>query len=145
MSKAKILVIGNGMVGHHFVESLVNSSLEADITVIGEAKDGLNVVKLAGQLCPDIVVLDVSMPEFSSFETVQKIRLASGRTRVIVLSMYLSRAHALAAMRAGASGYVLKESAGGELVKAIRTVRNGNVYLSQELTKLVDDSTKLAA
>ena len=66
--------------------------IQANITVIGEAKDGLDVVKQVGQLCPDIVVLDVSMPGFSSFETVQKIRLASGRTKVIVLSMYLSRA-----------------------------------------------------
>ena len=119
--------------------------IQANIAVIGEAKDGLSVVKLVGQLCPDIVVLDVSMPGVSSFDTVQQIRMASRRTQVIVLSMYLSRAHALAAMHAGASGYVLKESAGGELVNAIRTVREGNVYLSQALTQLVEESTKLAA
>ena len=133
---------------HAAIRKALRELLEAEVnlTVVGEAVDGIDVVEQTAQVRPDVVVLDVTMPGIDDFDVVQKIRRSSPSTQVIVISMHLSREHALAAMRSGANGYVLKESAGGELATAIRTVRNGSVYLSPEVTQLVNDvQNKLAA
>ena len=133
---------------HAAIRKALRELLEAQVnlTVVGEAVDGVDVVEQAAQVRPDVVVLDITMPGIDGFNTVQQIRRSSPRTQVIIISMHLSREHALEALRSGANGYVLKESAGGELATAIRTVRNGSVYLSPEVTQLVNEvPTKLAA
>ena len=124
---------------HAAIRRALRDLLEAQVnlTVVGEADNGFDVVEQASQVRPDVVVLDVSMPGIHGFEATRQICEASPSTQVIIVSMYLSRQHALQAMRAGANGYVLKESAGAELVNAIRTVRSGSVYLSPEITPLV--------
>ena len=124
---------------HVAIRRALRDLLEAQVnlTVVGEADNGFDVVEQASQVRPDVVVLDVSMPGINGFEATRQICEASPSTQVIIVSMHLSRQHALQAMRAGANGYVLKESAGAELVNAIRTVRSGSVYLSPEITPLV--------
>lgn len=126
---------------HVAIRRALRDLLEAQVnlTVVGEAANGLDVVDQTTQVRPDVVVLDASMPGINGFEAAQRIRRASPSTKVIMVSMHLSRQHVSQAMRAGADGYVLKESAGAELVNAIRTVRNGSVYLSPELTELVGE------
>jgi len=126
---------------HVAIRRALRDLLEAQVnlTVVGEAANGLDVVDQTTQVRPDVVVLDASMPGINGFEAAQRIRQASPSTKVIMVSMHLSRQHVSQAMRAGADGYVLKESAGAELVNAIRTVRNGSVYLSPELTELVGE------
>ena len=133
---------------HAAIRKALRELLEAEVnlTVVGEATDGFDVVEQMAQVRPDVVILDITPPGINGFEAARQIRQTSPRTQVIVISMHLSREHVLAALRAGANGYVLKESAGGELVNAIRTVLNGSVYLSPEVTQLVDmTQTKLAA
>ena len=112
---------------------------EVNLTIVGETANGLDVVEQTTHIRPDVVVLDDSMPEITGVEAAQQIGEHSPETQVILLSMHVSREHALQALRAGANGYVLKESAGSELVNAIRTVLAGSVYLSPEITQLVGE------
>jgi DNA-binding NarL/FixJ family response regulator len=126
---------------HAAIRRALHDLLEAEVnlTVVGETGNGFDVVKQTAQIRPDVVVLDVSMPGITDVEMAQQINQVSPETQVILLSMHLSREHALQALRAGANGYVLKESAGAEIVNAIRTVLDGSVYLSPEVTQLVGE------
>ncbi len=126
---------------HAAIRRALHDLLEAEVnlTVVGETGNGFDVVKQTAQIRPDVVVLDVSMPGITDVEMAQQISQVSPETQVILLSMHLSREHALQALRAGANGYVLKESAGAEIVNAIRTVLDGSVYLSPEVTQLVGE------
>ena len=126
---------------HLAIRRALHDLLEAEVnlTIVGETANGLDVVEQTTHIRPDVVVLDDSMPEITGIEVAQQIGEHSPETQVILLSMHVSREHALQALRAGANGYVLKESAGSELVNAIRTVLAGSVYLSPEITQLVGE------
>jgi two-component system response regulator NreC len=126
---------------HAAIRRALHDLLEAEVnlTIVGETANGFDVVEQTAQIRPDVVVLDASMPGITSVEAAEQISESSPQTQVILLSMNLSREHALQALRAGANGYVLKESAGTEIVNAIRTVLDGSVYLSPEVTQLVGE------
>ena len=98
---------------------------DADIKVIGAADDGLEAVEQAAELQPDIVVLDISMPRMNGLEATRRILDHAPATGVVILSMHSSAEMAREAFAAGARGYVLKESAGDEVVKAVRAVAAG--------------------
>ncbi len=107
------------------------------ITVVGTAGNGPEAVKQITRLKPDIAVLDISMPELSGIEATRKIAVASPGTRVIVLSMHSSSEHIYQALKAGALGYVLKESATREIVDAIHAVHLGSRHLCRKIDDLV--------
>lgn len=102
--------------------------------VVGTADNGREAVRLAEELCPDIAVLDVAMPELNGMEATRAIRNLSPDTEVVVLSMHESEEYLREALRAGAAGYVLKRAAAKELVGAINAVRRGDKYLDPALT-----------
>ena len=104
---------------------------QEDITVVGEADDGRKAVRLVQQLCPDVVVMDIAMPELSGIEAANQIRETCPSTQVVILSMHVSREYVYSALRAGVLGYVLKESVGNDVVEAIRAVNAGRRYLSE--------------
>ena len=108
-------------------------SAEPDMEVVGEAGDGLAVLPLALELRPDVVVLDISMPGISGLELVPEIRRALPETQVAVLSMHQKELFVQQALDAGALGYVLKTSAGGDLLCAIRAVHQGQYFLSSKV------------
>jgi DNA-binding NarL/FixJ family response regulator len=111
-----------------------------DIKVIGDASNGREAVDKVAQLRPDVAVVDVAMPEINGIDATRKILQVCPSTRVIILSMYSSTEHIVRALRAGALGYVLKESAGIEVVNAILTVHDGHRYLSEKiLDSVIDD------
>lgn len=110
---------------------------ESDITVIGNAANGRDAVREVDRLKPDVIVMDISMPELNGIEAAEQIREQDNGARVIFLSMYSTSEHVFRALQTGAKGYLLKESAGTELVKAIHVVMNGNRYLSQKITDSV--------
>ena len=111
-----------------------------DIEVIGTAADGLETVSLVTQLRPDVVVMDVAMPELNGIEATERVRDACPSVQVVILSMYDTIEHISRALQAGAQGYLLKESAGAEVADAVRTVHAGHRYLSQKISdKLVED------
>ena len=108
---------------------------EADFSVVGEAEDGLQAVQLAEKLLPDILVLDMMMPHLNGLEVLRQLTKRLANTRVIILSMQSADPYVTQALKAGAAGYVLKDSAPDELVKAIRQVLDGQRYLSPQLNE----------
>jgi DNA-binding NarL/FixJ family response regulator len=113
---------------------------EKDITVVGQAENGQTAVRLAQRLNPDVVVMDISMPDLNGMEAAQRICAESRRTKVIGLSMHSDRRFVTRMLKAGAAGYLLKDSAFGELAEAIRAVVAGRKYLSPSIGEgLIDD------
>jgi len=107
--------------------------------VVGEASDGRAVVKLALDLEPDIVILDIGMPLLNGIEATRQIVKRLANTRVLVLSMHANEAYILQALTAGATGYVLKDSADTELLRAVEAVASGRSYFSPAVSKVMLD------
>jgi DNA-binding NarL/FixJ family response regulator len=122
---------------HHVVRQGLRSLLEAesDFEIIGEAAGGLETIQLVEQMEPDILVLDLVMPDLSGLEVVRQVGQRSPKTLVIILSMHANEAYVLEALRNGASGYVLKKATAGELVEAVHVVISGRRYLSPPLSE----------
>jgi DNA-binding NarL/FixJ family response regulator len=110
---------------------------EDDMEVIAEAEDGRRAIELAGKHEPDVVVMDVAMPEQSGVEATRRILEESSNVSVIALSMHADRPYVARMLEAGASGYLLKDCAFEELVTAIRTVVAHGTYLSPKIAHVV--------
>ena len=95
---------------------------QADMEVVGEAANGRDAVLIAEELQPDIVVMDVTMPELNGIEATRRIAEKSPRTRVLALSMHKDSVYVREILRAGAKGYLLKDAAGNDLLEAVRAV-----------------------
>ncbi|MCI0461072.1 MAG: response regulator transcription factor [Gemmataceae bacterium] len=108
---------------------------ETDFHLLGEAANGLQAVRLAERHQPDVIVMDLMMPDLNGIEASRQVTRRSPSTRVLVLSMHSDVAYAAEAVRAGATGYVLKEACAEELVQAIRTVAAGKNYFSPPLSE----------
>ncbi|HTD66188.1 MAG TPA: response regulator transcription factor [Candidatus Limnocylindria bacterium] len=108
---------------------------ESLFKLVGEARDGLEAVKLVEKLEPTILLLDLMMPRLHGLEVIRQVRKLN-KTKVIVVSMYSDEPYVVEAFRNGATGYVLKDSTGSELVRAIRTVSAGTRFLSPSLSDL---------
>ena len=122
---------------HHIVRQGIRSLLEAevDFQVIGEVSDGLEAVRIVEELHPDILVLDLMMGGLNGLEVTRQVSKQSPKTSIIILSMYNNEVYVLEALRAGAKGYVLKDSTAAELVKAVREAIIGRHYLSTSLSE----------
>jgi len=126
---------------HAVVRDGLRALLEAqtDIEVVGDAANGREVLRLAQQLHPDVVVMDIAMPELNGVEATQQMHDAYPSTQVLILSMHSTTEHIFRALQAGARGYLLKDSAGAEVVDAVRVVHAGRRYLSQKIAATVID------
>ena len=112
---------------------------ERDLEVVGEASDGRQAVELVTQHSPDLAILDIGMPNLNGIEATRQIRTSKPQTKVIALSMHAGAQFVGRMLEAGASGYLLKDSAYEELLQAIQTVFSGHVYLSRGITGVVVD------
>ena len=110
---------------------------EADLRVLGEASSGAEVVALAAQLRPDIVLMDMSMPDMTGVEATRRIKAGQGRVSLLVLSSYDDDAYVFAALEAGAAGYLLKEASEDELLRAVRAVAAGESVLHPSIARKV--------
>jgi RNA polymerase sigma factor (sigma-70 family) len=127
---------------HAVVRDGLRVLLEAqpDIKVIGDAANGREAVRQVTQLHPDVAIIDIAMPELNGIETTREISEVCPSTQIIILSMHSTTEHVFQALQAGARGYLLKESAGIEVVHAVRAVHAGHRYQSQKISdRLIDD------
>jgi DNA-binding NarL/FixJ family response regulator len=111
----------------------------AGIEVVGEAEDGHEALRLAGELHPDVMLLDIGMPGLNGLDAAAQVAKLDARIRVLVLSMHSAEEYVLRALRAGCAGYLLKRSAVSELEVAVRAVARGETYLSPSVSKQVVD------
>lgn len=104
------------------------------VRVVGEAQDGQEAVRLAQALKPELMLMDLSMPRMTGMEAIREIRRQQPETRILVLTVHKSEEYVLAALQAGADGYILKDATHAELLMAIETVLSGRRYLSPEVS-----------
>ncbi|HUU09807.1 MAG TPA: response regulator transcription factor [Phycisphaerae bacterium] len=124
----KILLVDDHQIIREGLRSLIEK--ERGMKVVGEAANGREAVRLARELAPDVVVMDVSMPDLNGIEATRQIASRVPAARVVALSMHSDRRFVAEMLRAGALGYLLKESAFDELARAVRAVAAGGTYLS---------------
>ncbi|HEU0293886.1 MAG TPA: response regulator transcription factor [Anaerolineales bacterium] len=124
---------------HRMVRDGLRYLLEApgDIQIAALASNGREAVERAIALCPDVAVIDVSMPVMDGIEATRYICENCPDTHVVMLSMYDTPEYVHRALRAGAAGYVLKDEAGSELVEAVRSLYNGGNYYSPKIAEIV--------
>ena len=118
-------------------EGLKSLLCKNGLDVAGEAGDGRSAVKLARKVRPEVAILDISMPLLNGIEATKQICSESPQVKVIVMSMHSASHFVLAALHAGAAGYLLKDSAFEELLVAVRSVLQGQVYLSPAIARVV--------
>jgi two-component system, NarL family, nitrate/nitrite response regulator NarL len=124
---------------HVFVRDGIKSLLEneANIEVVGEATDGLEALKIVETVKPDLLILDIRMPNLTGIEVVEKLRAQNNMVKIVMLSMHESEEYVLKSIKAGADGYLLKGSSKEEFLKAVHTVANGGKYFSGDISSIL--------
>jgi DNA-binding NarL/FixJ family response regulator len=124
---------------HVFVRDGIKSLLEneANIIVVGEATDGLEALKVVEEVKPDLLILDIRMPNLTGIEVVEKLRAQGNLVKIVMLSMHESEEYVLKSIKAGADGYLLKGSSKEEFLKAVHTVANGGKYFSGDISSIL--------
>jgi two-component system, NarL family, response regulator NreC len=135
LSKIRVLLADD----HKMIRAGLRLVLEQspDVAVVGEADDGRQAVTLAQELKPRVVVMDVGMPNLNGIEASLQIRQALPETSVVMLSMHSDEGYILRALRAGATGYILKDSAEADLVAAVRAVAEGKSFFSPKVSRIL--------
>ncbi len=128
---------------HHLVRKGIIELLKKaeDIRIVGEAEDGVEAVELAGRLRPDVLIMDIGMPRMSGIQATEKILALNLSTRIVILSMYADESLVRLALKNGASGYLLKRSVTEELLLAIRSAHDGEVYLCPAVSEALVTET----
>jgi DNA-binding NarL/FixJ family response regulator len=143
MGKTTVLLVEDHEIIREGLRALLDT--QQDIEVVGEASNGREGVSLARNISPDVVVMDISMPELNGFEATRQINQAVPGTKVLVLSSYDDLDCVEALIEVGASGFLSKRSASNQLPEAIRAVRVGKTFYSPEIVKLMQDRKKAIA
>jgi two-component system response regulator NreC len=131
-----ILADDHAIVRHGLSQSIQQ---EEDMEVVGQAENGLSTIKLVRELSPDIVIMDISMPDVNGMDATREIVRDFPNVKIIALSMHSAKKFVSEMFKAGASAYLLKDCEFDELANAIRTVMSGKSYLSPEITDVVVD------
>jgi two-component system, NarL family, response regulator NreC len=135
MERIRILVAEDHDVFRKGIRSLIEKV--PDMEIAGEAVDGQDAVRKARELEPDIVIMDVIMPGMNGIEATRIIRNAGIKTKILTLSLHSDREYIAGMLKAGSSGYLLKDSAFQELIEAVRTVQGNRIFIGQSLLKAI--------
>jgi two-component system, NarL family, response regulator NreC len=130
-SKIRVLIADDHAILRSGLRMLIDA--QSDMTVVAEAQNGNEVLEIAKKTSPDIVILDVTMPERGGLHAIHEILKHGPQTRVLLLTMHEEVSYLRTALAAGASGYVLKKSVDADLLSAIRAVHRGRTYIDSEL------------
>ena len=124
---------------HVFVRDGIKSLLEneANIEVVGEATDGVEALKTVEITKPDLLILDIRMPNMTGIEVVEKLRNQNNPVKIVMLSMHESEEYVLKSIKAGADGYLLKGSSKEEFLKALNSVSDGGKYFSGDISSIL--------
>lgn len=124
---------------HSLVRDGIRALLESesDLEVIGEASDGKEAIDLVNEKHPDLLIIDIRMPEMNGIEAVEKLNAQNSPVKSIILSMHDSEEYILQSVNAGAKGYLLKDTGKTEFIKAIHTVREGDKYYSGDISNVL--------
>jgi len=129
----KALIVDDHKIMREGLRSLLEKS--GHFECVGEADDGYQAVRMARELKPDVIIMDISMPNLNGIEATRQIKAENPEIEVIVLSMHATRTYVLQVLQAGASAYLLKDSAFEELSTALLAISRGGMYLSPAITK----------
>jgi len=135
MSKIRVLLAEDHTIVRKGLRSLLDG--EVGIEVIGEAQDGREAVEKVQQLLPDVVLMDITMPALSGLEATRQIKKRFPEVQVLILTVHATEEYIFQILRAGASGYVVKQAAPNELISAIQAVYRGESFLSPSISKKV--------
>ncbi len=138
MNPCRIIIADDHVLFRQGLKSVLGA--RSDLEVIGEAADGLKLLELLDRALPDVILLDISMPNLRGIEAIHEIKKAHPHVRILVLTMHKDKQYLEQAITAGARGYLLKEDADTELFSAIDKIRRGRIYVSPNLLEeLTDD------
>ena len=141
--KIRIIIADDHAMVRNGLRSLIEH--ESDMEVIAEADNGRDAVRIALELAPDVMIMDIAMPDLNGIEATRQIITALPRIKIIALSMHADKRYVMEMLKAGASGYILKDNAYEELARAIRTALKNHTYLSQQVTEtVIGDYVQLA-
>ena len=137
MTPIRILLADDHTVVRDGLRALLEK--QPDMAVVGEAADGRDSIRLAEEHSPDVVVMDIAMPNLNGIEATRRILAANPRTAVIMLSMHQDESYVLRSLKAGAKGYLLKDSPQADVVAAIRAVSQGRSFLSRKISRMLQE------
>jgi DNA-binding NarL/FixJ family response regulator len=143
VNRIKIILADDHIVVRQGLRSLIDQ--QKDMLVVGEADDGLQLLESVGKLRPDVVLVDLKMPNLNGIDAAREIRVRFPNTHIVILTMHADRAYVERAMQAGVSGYVLKEENFQEMCTAIRQVALGNRYFSAGVSQQIPGSLSTGA
>ena len=135
MEKIRVLLAEDHTIVRQGIAALLGT--ESDMEVVGEASDGWEAIELAKRLVPDVVLMDIGMRHLNGLEATREIKKLFPSTRILVLTMHDNEEWIFQILKAGASGYLIKDSAMTDLTSALRAVYQGDSYLSPSISKMV--------
>jgi len=143
MQKIRVLVVDDHTIVRDGICALL--SLAGDLDIVGEATNGSEALEKVGELLPDVVLMDISMPVMGGLEATRRICKDFPKTKVLVLTQYDDKEYFFPVIESGASGFISKAAASSELAAGIRSVNRGDSYLSPSVTKLLVEDYQTTA
>jgi len=138
MAKIKIMLVDDHAILRDGIRALIGS--HDDLEIVGEASEGKEAIEKVHELAPDVVIMDIAMPEMDGLEATRRIKKNNSKIKIIVLTQHDNEEYVLASIKAGTAGYLPKKAMGSELVSAVRAIHNGDSFLyPSAAAALIDD------